>query len=555
MMRHGGQILVDHLKAEGIRRVFSVPGESFLAVLDGLHGSGIQNIVCRHEGGAAMMAEAHAKLTGAVGIAFVTRGPGATNAASGVHVARQDSTPMILFVGQIDSRHRDREAFQEVDYRATFGTLAKWAAEVDDLHRLPEYLSRAFHVAQSGRPGPVVLALPENMLSARADVPDLPARKAPVTAPAEVQVQAVWDALQDARKPLVVVGGPHWSAQAALDLADLATASGLPVALGFRRQDRIDNRHPYYAGDLGVGMNPALAARLAGADCLLVLGARLGEVATGGYAIINPAAPGKTLIHIHADPDELGRVFRPDVAIAQTAPAMVAALAASIPQGLPDWSDWAHAAHADYLAWIAPRDTPGAVKLEQVMVWLSDALPEDAIVANGAGNCAAWLHRYFRPRTYPGQLAPTSGSMGYGFPAAVAASLEHPDKTVVCLAGDGCFQMTLNEISTARQHSARPIVIVANNGRYGTIRMHQERHYPARVSGTDLFNPDYAALVRAYGGHGETVIRTQDFPAAFARARASGVVAVIELRLDAQALTPAASLDAVREQGRQAQKP
>ncbi|WP_417599260.1 thiamine pyrophosphate-binding protein [Pararhodobacter oceanensis] len=547
-MRHGGQILVDHLKTQGIRRVFSVPGESFLAALDGLHDSEIQNIVCRHEGGAAMMAEAHAKLTGETGIAFVTRGPGATNAASGIHIARQDSTPLILFVGQIDSGHRDREAFQELDYRATFGSLAKWVTEIDDIHRLPEYLSRAFHVANSGRPGPVVLALPENMLSARADIPDLPARIAPVTAPSEAQTAAIWGKLRHARKPLLIAGGPHWSPQAAQDLADLATNTGLPVAVTFRRQDRIDNRHPNYAGDLGVGMNPALAKRLAESDCLLILGARFGDIATDGYQIVAPEAPDTTILHIHADPDELGRVFRPDLAIPQAAPAITAALAASVPTDLPDWSAWTAAAQADYRGWITPRETPGAVKLEEIMRHLSDTLPDAAITTNGAGNYAAWMHRYFRPRAYPGQLAPTSGSMGYGFPAAVAASLERPDLPVICFAGDGCFQMTLNELSTARQYGAKPIVILANNGRYGTIRMHQERHYPARVSGTDLFNPDYATLARAYGGHGETVTRTEDFPAAFDRAQAAGTVAIIELHLDPQALTPGATLDAVRAQ-------
>lgn len=548
-MRHGGQILVDHLRAQGVRRVFSVPGESFLAVLDGLHDSGIQNVVCRHEGGAAMMAEAHAKLTGSVGVAFVTRGPGATNASSGVHVAQQDSTPMILFVGQIARSDRDRDAFQEVDYRRMFGGLAKWAAEIDDTARLPEYLSRAFHLAQSGRPGPVVLALPEDMLSASADVPDIAPRVAPVAVPAPAQVQAVWDTLKRARRPLVVVGGPHWSAQAAADLADLAAASGLPVAVTFRRQDRIDNRHPNYAGDLGVGMNPKLGQRLREADCLLILGARLGDTATNGYTLLDPAAPGKTVIHVHPDPDEPGHVWRPDVAIVQTAPAMVAGLVAAVPQGLPDWSDWTAAANADYRAWIVPRPTPGDVRLEAVMHWLSDALPDDAIATNGAGNYAAWMHRYFRPRAWPGQIAPTSGSMGYGFPAAIAASLEHPGRVVVCFAGDGDFQMTLNELSTARQYGATPVVIVANNGRYGTIRMHQERTYPARVSGTDLVNPDFAALARAYGGHGETVTRTDDFPAAFARARAAGTVAVIELRLDPEALAPGQELSAARAQG------
>ncbi|MCC0081673.1 MAG: thiamine pyrophosphate-binding protein [Rhodobacter sp.] len=548
-MRHGGQILVDHLKAEGVRRVFSVPGESFLAALDGLHDSGIQNVVCRHEGGAAMMAEAHAKLTGEVGIAFVTRGPGATNASSGVHVARQDSTPMILFVGQIDTAHRDREAFQEVDYRRVFGGLAKWAAEVDDIARLPEYLSRAFHLAQSGRPGPVVLALPENMLSARADVPAIAARRPPETTPAAPGVAAIWQALQGAQRPLVVVGGPHWSRQAAGDLAELASATGLPVAVTFRRQDRIDNRHPNYAGDLGVGMNPRLGQRLKAADLVLILGARLGDTATNGYTLMDPATPGKTVLHVHPDPDELGHVWRPDLAVVAQAPAMVSALVASVPQGLPDWSAWTASARADYEAFVTPRETPGAVKLEAVMRWLSDSVPDDAIATNGAGNYAAWMHRYFRPRAWPGQLAPTSGSMGYGFPAAVAASLECPDKVVLCFAGDGDFQMTLNELSTARQYGARPIVIVANNGRYGTIRMHQERTYPARISGTDLFNPDYAALARAYGGHGETVRRTEDFAAAFGRARDAGTVAVIELVLDPEALAPGQELSAARAQG------
>lgn len=454
---------------------------------------------------------------------------------------------MILFVGQIDTGHRDREAFQEVDYRRTFGGLAKWATEVDDIRRLPEYLSRAFHLARSGRPGPVVMALPEDMLSARAEVPDLPPRVAPVAARPETG--AIWEALKTAQAPLLVVGGPHWSKAAALDLAELSIATGLPVAVTFRRQDRIDNRHPNYAGDLGVGMNPKLAARLREADLVLAIGTRLGDTATHGYTLIDPAAPGTRILHVHPDPDELGHVWRPDLALVAEAPAMVAALLASVPQGLPDWSGWTAAANAEYRAFITPRATPGAVKLEAVMRWLSDTVDDDAIATNGAGNYAAWMHRYFRPRTYPGQIAPTSGSMGYGFPAAVAASLEHPGKTVICFAGDGDFQMTLNELSTARQYGAAPVVIVANNGRYGTIRAHQERNYPARVSGTDLFNPDYAALARAYGGHGETVRRTEDFPEAYARSRASGVVSVIELVLDPEALAPGQELSAARAQG------
>ena len=548
-MRHGGQILIDQLRIQGVRRVFSVPGESFLAALDALLDSGITNVVCRHEGGAAMMAEATGKLTGRPGIAFVTRGPGATNAAAGVHVARQDSTPMILFVGQIDARHRDREAFQEVDYRAFFGPLAKWAAEIDQIERIPEYVSRAFHIALQGRPGPVVLALPENMLSARAEVPDLPARAAPPPSVSAEQIDALLAPLCRAERPLVVVGGSVWSAQAARDLADFATAYGLPVCASFRRMDRMDNRHPGYAGDLGVGMNPKLARRLRDADCLLVLGARLGDIATGGYELVDPAAPGKTILHVHPDPDELGRVFRPDLGLAAPAADVIARLARRTPPERPDWSAWTAAARADYLAWVQPRETPGAVKLEQVVAWLSENLPDDAIVTNGAGNFAAWLHRYFRARAYPGHLAPTSGSMGYGLPAAIAACLECPDRTVMCLAGDGDLQMTLNEIATARQHGAAPVIVVANNGRYGTIRMHQERTYPGRVSGTDMLNPDFAALARAYGGHGETVRRTADFPEAWARARAAGTVAVIDLILDPQALAPGQELDAARAQG------
>ena len=535
--RHGGQILVDHLKAQGVTRVFSVPGESFLAVLDGLHGSGIENIVCRHEGGAAMMAEAHGKLTGTPGVAFVTRGPGATNAASGVHVARQDSTPMILFVGQIATSDRDREAFQEVDYRAFFGPLAKWAAEVDQTERLPEYLSRAFHVAQSGRPGPVVLALPENVLSARADVPDLPPRAAPLPAVADAQVAAVLDMLSRAQRPLLVVGGSVWSAQARHDLRRAASALGLPVAASFRRMDRIDNRHAQYVGDLGFGMNPVLAQMVRDADCLLLLGTRLGDVATDGYTLVPPGGAGKTLIHVHPDPDELGRVHRPDLGVVAHVPSFVAALAQAGAQ-MPDWSDWVARGRAGYQDWITPRPTPGAVQLEQVIAHLSDVLPDNAIVANGAGNYAAFLHRYFRARDFPGLLAPTSGSMGYGFPAAIAAKLHAPDRPVICVAGDGCFQMTMNEFSTACQHGAAVVVIVCNNGQYGTIRMHQEKTYPERISGTALFNPDYAALARAYGGHGAVVRETAEFGPALDRALASGKPAIIELVLDPDALSP-----------------
>jgi len=543
-LRHGGQILVDQLKAQGVLRVFSVPGESFLAALDGLYESGIQNIVCRHEGGAAMMAEAMGKMTGRPGIAFVTRGPGATNASSGIHIAMQDSTPMILFVGQIARGHRDREAFQEVDYRAMFGPLAKWVAEVEDTQRLPEYIARAFSLATSGRPGPVVLALPEDMLSGAAQVAD-PRPSPRVVAPSLARAaREIGDRLAAAERPLVIVGGPHWSAEAANDLAEFASGWNLPVVLGFRRQDYIDNRHSNYIGDLNVGINPRLAKRVKDADLLLVLGSRLGDIETQGYTLVDPAAPSQVICHVHADAGELGRVYRPDLGVVATAPDMISALVGLDATALGE--AWVRAGREDYLSWLTPVQTPGDVKLERVIHWLSENLAPEAMITNGAGNYAAFLHRYFQYKGFRTQVAPTSGSMGYGFPAAISAKLENPERMVVCLAGDGCFQMTLNEMSTAAQHGASVIVIVCNNGRYGTIRMHQEKTYPARVSGTDLANPDFAALARAYGGHGEVVIQGDEFPAAFARAEASGKLAVIELRLDPEMLSTGQSVSQAR---------
>ena len=544
MIRHGGKILSDQLVKLGVRRVFSVPGESFLAALDGLYDSGIANIVCRHEGGAAMMAEAYGKMTGQPGVCFVTRGPGATNASAGIHIAQQDSTPMVMFVGQIDNRHTDRETFQEIDYRALFGGLAKWVAQVDDTVRLPEYIGRAFRVAMSGRPGPVVLALPENMLSADADVPDLQMPEVVSPPLPEATTQTIIHALAQAERPLVVVGGPHWSAQAQADLQAFAECQQVPVAAGFRRQDYMDNQHANYVGDLNVGINPKLAARVRAADTLILLGTRFGDIETQSYTLVDPADPQKRIVHVHADVDELGRVYVPDVAIVATAPSVLRQLANAEHPG--EWATWTAAARADYEGWLQPQESPDALKQEVVIKWLSDHLPDDAIVTNGAGNYAAWLHRYFLYKTYGTQLAPTSGSMGYGFPAAISAAVEHPDRTVVCLAGDGCFQMTCNELSTAVQHDAAPIVIVMNNGRYGTIRMHQEKTYPGRVSGTALANPDFGALARAYGGHGEVVTRSADFGDAFARAQAAGTVAVIECKVDEEALATGATLSAVR---------
>ena len=537
--RHGGQILADQLRIQGVERVFSVPGESFLALLDGLHGSGIANVVCRQEGGAAMMAEAWGKITGRPGVVLVTRGPGATNASAGLHVAMQDSTPLVCLVGQIARGHRDREAFQEVDYRAMMGGLVKWVAEVDATERLPEYVARAFSVAQSGRPGPVVLSLPEDMLSAQADVPDRP--RAVVPRAAVPDLGPLVARLARARAPLVVAGGGGWSDRAARDLAAWAERHGLPVAVTFRRQDRIDNRSPAYAGDLNVGPNPKLMARLKAADLILALGTRLGDIATGGYEALDPVRDAPSLIHVHPDPDELGLVWTPEIAIPAAAPDVISALAAR-DDDLPGWHGAMAEARAEYEAWRRPLPTPGAVRLEAVAAHLDAALPEDAIVTNGAGNYAGFFHRYYRWKGYGTQLAPASGSMGYGLPAAIAASLAYPGRAVVALAGDGCFQMTCNEMSTAMQHGATPVVLVCDNGRYGTIRMHQERHYPGRVSGTDLANPDFAALARAYGGQGWTVTEQAQFAPALEAALGSGTLAVIHLVLDRDMLTPGQSL-------------
>ena len=539
-MRHGGKILVDQLKIQGVERVFCVPGESYLAALDGLYESGIETIVGRQEGGVAMMAEAHGKLTGTPGIAFVTRGPGATSASAGVHVAFQDSTPMILFVGQVASDQRDREAFQEVDYRQMYEPLAKWAAEIDRIDRIPEYISRAFHVAVSGRSGPVVLSLPEDMLSATADVLDaLPANPARQMV-CDEEVSEVIDRLKRAQRPFVIVGGSGWSAEAANNLGYFAAALGLPVGVSFRCQDYLDNRHPNYVGDVGIAPNPELAEQVRNSDCLLVLGARLGEMTSSGYRLFDVPNPKQGLIHIHADADELGRVYRPEFGLACRA-ADFLARAVGLTEGMTKQSP--SVARKSYEAWQEPLPTPGAVKMEQVIHHLSEVLTENAIITNGAGNYAAWLHRYFCYKSYRTQLAPTSGSMGYGLPAAVAAKLNHPDREVICLAGDGCFQMTMQEFGTASQYGAKIIVIVVNNGVYGTIRMHQQRDYPDRPSATTMLNPDFAALATCYGCNGEVVTETQDFEAAFARAQSSEKSTIIELRTDPAAVSPRTPID------------
>jgi acetolactate synthase I/II/III large subunit len=545
--RTGAQILVDQLKIHGADTVFCVPGESYLAVLDALYdANSIGLVTCRQEGGATMMADAYGKLTGRPGIAMVTRGPGATNASAGLHVAMQDSTPLILFIGQVARDTLEREAFQEIDYRRMFGQLAKWVAEIDDPRRIPELLSRAFHTATAGRPGPVVLALPEDMLSETAEVADAQPYVRAETWPGEAPMAELRARLAAAKRPFLLLGGSAWDAEAVAAIERFATANRLPVGCAFRRQDRFDNAHPCYVGDVGIGINPKLAQRIAEADLLIAVGPRLGEMTTGGYTLLDIPTPRQPLVHVHADPEELGRVYQAALPINATPRAFARAAAALAPVDSTAWAAATAAAHQDFLAFRKPPRSPGTLQMGEIMLWLDEHLPADAIITNGAGNFATWVHRFRRYRRFGSQLAPTSGSMGYGFPAAVAAKIVHPDRVVVCVAGDGDFLMTGQELATAVQRRLGIVVLLVNNGMYGTIRMHQERHHPGRVIGTDLHNPDFAALARAYGAHGEVVERTEEFAAAFERARASGLPAILELRIDPEALTIRQSLSEIR---------
>jgi acetolactate synthase-1/2/3 large subunit len=545
--RRAARILVDQLKIHGADTVFCVPGESYLAVLDALYdANSIRLVTCRQEGGAAMMADAYGKLRGQPGLCMVTRGPGASNAAAGLHVAMQDSTPLILFIGQVARDTVEREAFQEIDYRRMFGQCAKWVAQIDDARRIPEFLSRAFHTAMSGRPGPVVLALPEDMLSDEATVADaLPAAPAE-TWPGAPVMAAFCEMLAAAKRPFLLLGGGAWDGDGVAAIARFAADNKLPVGCGFRRQDRFDNTHPCYAGDVGIGINPALARRIQESDLLIALGPRLGEMTTGGYTLLDIPTPKQRLVHIHPDPEELGRVYQPALAINASPRAFARAAAALVPMTAPVWAAETAAAHDAFLAWRRPVRSPGELQLAEVILWLDEHLPADAVITNGAGNFATWVHRFYRYRRFGTQLAPTSGSMGYGFPAAVAAKITHPERVVVCVAGDGDFLMTGQELATAMQQRAAVIVLVVNNGMYGTIRTHQERHHPGRVIGTDLYNPDFAALARAYGAYGEVIERTADFPAAFERAKSAGVPALLELRIDPEALTIRQSLSEIR---------
>ncbi|CFP41762.1 thiamine pyrophosphate protein [Bordetella pertussis] len=536
--RTGGRILVDALKVHGVDQAFCVPGESYLPVLDALRDDAqdIRLTVCRQEGGAAFMAEAYGKLTGKPGICFVTRGPGATNASIGVHTAFQDSTPMILFVGQVGADVAEREAFQEIDYRRMYGQMAKWVASIDDAQRIPEFVHRAHQVALSGRPGPVVLALPEDVLRATAHAADRVPHRIARACATSADMKRLHELLAAARRPLLIVGGGGWNEAASAAITRYAERAGLPVATAFRRQDRFDNRHPCYAGHIGLGIAPSLARHVRQADLLLVVGARLADATTDSYALITPEHPGQTLIHVHPDPQELGRVYPADLPIAADVQAFAAQLDAC--DNPPARCDaWLRELADDYRTDLAVAPSRRDTDLAQVMHWLNQHLPQNAIVTNGAGNYAGWVHRYFQYSPQHRQLAPTNGAMGYGVPAAIAAKLAAPARTVVCFAGDGCFMMNGQELATAIQHDAAVVFIVVNNGMFGTIRMHQEMHYPGRVSGTSLRNPDFVALASAYGAHAERVAHHDDFPAAFERACASGRAALIEIRTDPAAIS------------------
>jgi acetolactate synthase-1/2/3 large subunit len=546
--RTGGQILVDQLVLHGADTAFCVPGESYLEVLDALFDArdSIRLINARHEAGAANMADAYGKLTGKPGICMVTRGPGACHAAVGVHTAFQDSTPMILLIGQVGRDMMDREAFQEIDYRQMFAPVAKWAAQIDVTARIPEYIARAFKVATSGRPGPVVLALPEDMLTEIAVVED--ARPyVPVQAePAPDKIEQMRELVAQAERPLLLVGGSGWTDKGCADIKRFAEANGLPVATSFRRQDSFDNGSPCFAGDLGTSGPKALTQRFKDADVLLVIGARLGELTTQGYTVMDTPAPRQRLIHVHPDADEIGRVFRPDLAIASNSSAFAAALSGKAWFAGDRWKDWREQAHRDYLAAIAPPCYDGALDLERAMAALRDLLPDDAIVTLDAGNHTGWPQRFLRYARPGRQIGSTNGSMGYSVPAAVAASLIYPDRIVVGCVGDGGFMMSGLELATAAQHNGKPIILLFDNRMYGTIRMHQEREHPERVIGTDLVNPDFVAMAAAMGAHAEMVTETKDFAAAFQRASTSGRPALIVLQSDPELISTSQTITGLR---------
>ena len=545
--RSGGRILVDQLRIQGCDRIFTVPGESFLAVLDALHDTPeIDVVVCRQEGGVAYMADADGKMTGRPGIAFVTRGPGATNASAGVHVAFQDSTPMILFVGDLDRRDKDREGFQEIDFPAFFAPIAKWAARIDDARRIPEYVARAYRVATAGRPGPVVLAIPEDMLRDEVEAVDRPLVPPVAEGPDPGAIQALFELLKEAAAPVAIVGGADWSPRAGHHFANFAVRHGIPVAAAFRRQDAIHNDCAVYAGQLGYGPNPKLQQRIRDADLLLVVGPRLGEATTDGYTLITPDHPGQTLVHVHPDPNELGRVYHADLPIV--------ADMGEFAEMVDDWSDpelvrfsAGEDAHRDWLEWSDPKARKRvALDLGPVVQAMRDVLPADSIICNGAGNFSGWWHRYWHYAGCPSQLAPTSGTMGYGLPASVAAALRFRDRTVVCVAGDGDFLMNGQELATAALHGVDLLIILVDNQSYGTIRMHQERDYPERVSATDVRNPDFVKLAEAYGAKAECVETTGDFARALARVMQLKAIRLLHLKTDVEVISNATTISKLR---------
>jgi acetolactate synthase-1/2/3 large subunit len=543
-----GRVLVAALRLHSVERVFCVPGESYLEVLDALHDEPqIELIVAKHEGGAACMAEADGKLTGRPGICMVTRGPGATHASIGIHIAQQDSTPLILFVGQIAREHKGREAFQEVDYQQLFGSMAKLVIEVDDANRMSEIVARAFSVATSGRPGPVVIALPEDMLVEKTTKFACTTGVQRTPSMDNLSISAIGQYLNTAKRPLVIVGGSCWTDEANPGLSAFLKRWKLPAACSFRRQDVINNNDTQYVGHLSLGMSAALKQMVSDADLILAIGTRLGDVATDSYTLLSVPCPLQTLIHCHPDSNELGRVYQPDLALQLAPSAVIAGLDTLEPPKKPVWSEWTSKARHAFEAFtsrsIDGTDVEG-VDLTEVMLHLSEALPPTSIISNGAGNYSVWLHRYYRYKSTRTELATTCGSMGYGLPAAIAAALRHKDRPVICVAGDGCFMMYAQELATAVEYGASLIVLVVNNGMYGTIRMHQEKHYPGRVSGTRLKGPDYVALALAFGAHGEQVRDAAEFPAAFERARSAGGVSLIELVTDPLQITPSQRLTA-----------
>lgn len=547
-MRTGGQILVDQLRIHNVDTAFCVPGESYLAALDALHDvPEIRLLTCRHEANAANMAEAYGKLTGRPGICFVTRGPGACHAVVGLHTAFQDSSPLILFVGQVGREMMGREAFQEMDFRRFFGQVSKWSAEIQDPGRIPELVSQAFHVATSGRPGPVMLSLPEDMLRELSGVGDARTYRAVQAHPGPGDMEQLRTMLVAAKQPVMMLGGGTWTPKAVADIATFAEANGLPVCCSFRNQDRFDNHHDNYIGEVGIGSNPALIARLSETDLLLAVGPRLGEQSTQGYSLLDIPAPQQPMVHVYPDPEELGRVYRAELPINAGMAAFAAAATSMVPVDSTAWAGELAQARQDYLAYIEIQPTLGDLDLADVLRVLRQRLPKDALVANDAGNFAGWAHRYLPFSTYPSQVGPTNGAMGYGVPAALTAALAFPERTTICFVGDGGFLMASNELATALQYDLKPIYLVINNGMFGTIRMHQERDYPGREVATALRNPDFAAYAKSFGAYGEIIERSENFAPALDRALAAGKVAVLELRINPEVINTKTTLSAIRD--------